>query len=124
MTLSLYGIAARASGFEDGPPWRVVRVREPSFLPSHHADAALIHSPSELAAAVASGFDTAVVIGPDLDVDVQAFRRLLVLQERFAYLADGDVLGVTTRTHRFRTSTDEHLLTTRSLLPNDAITTV
>jgi hypothetical protein len=45
----------------------------------------------------------AVAIGADLDVNADAFRDLLVIPKQFAYLADGDILGVTASKRRFRT---------------------
>jgi sulfatase maturation enzyme AslB (radical SAM superfamily) len=101
--LSLYGIATCASGFDDNNPWRVLRLREPNSPPLHPADAALIRVQSDIRKAEVSGFATAVVVGKDRDVDVKAFRQLLVIQDKFAYLADGDILGVSVGTRRFRT---------------------
>jgi His-Xaa-Ser system radical SAM maturase HxsC len=101
--LPLYGIAAASRGFTSGRHWQVVRLRAPDDSPSHSADAAIIRAAGEEASASALGFTAAVVLGADLDVDAGAFRNLLVLPKQFAYLANGDVLGVTGETGRFRT---------------------
>jgi hypothetical protein len=101
--LPLYGIAALSRGFESRRRWRVFRLRTPDGTPFHSADVAIIRAAGEEASASALGFTAAVVLGADLDVDADAFRDLLVLPKQFAYLADGDVLGVTAKTGRFRT---------------------
>jgi len=57
----------------------------------------------EAAIAKASGFRSALAVGDDLDVRGVAPANLIVLPGRFAYLADGDVLGFQVANRRFRT---------------------
>jgi His-Xaa-Ser system radical SAM maturase HxsC len=102
MTLPLRGIAVQSRGFESGR-WRVIRLRSLDGPPSHTSDAAIIRTPDEACLARARGFQGAVVVGADFDFDAVIFERLLILPKQFGYLADGDVLGVTGETGRFRT---------------------
>jgi len=73
------------------------------MAPSHEADAALVRRSEEAAIARASGFKSALAIGDDLNIGTDAPDNLIVLSSRFAYLADGDVLGFQAANRRFRT---------------------
>jgi len=106
MTLPLHGTASELRGFDDVQHRRVIRTRSPIVPPTDDADAAIIQTPEDLENAVASGFASGVIIGKAVDiarVNSNRMRDLIVLPCQFAYLNDGDILGVQTTSKRFRT---------------------
>lgn len=70
----------------------VLRLRFACSPPEHPADAAIVRSPEDLASARSLGFTAVAVI--DGPLETQAFGRTVVLDTRFSYLADGDLIGV------------------------------
>ena len=101
--LPLYGVAQETRGFDSERPWQVLRLRSPDAAPTHEADTALVRRSEDAAIAKASGFNSALAVGDDLSVGADAPDNLIVLPSRFAYLADGDVLGFQAANRRFRT---------------------
>ena len=101
MTLPLYGTAPKARGFNSERPWQVIRARAATAGPDHDADAALIKSADDVAAATRLGFQNAIAIGVDYELD--ALPRAIYLTGKYDYLADGDVLGFQPDARRFRT---------------------
>lgn len=101
--LPLYGITQDAEGFDERRLWDVLRVKSPTEVPSHHADAALIRKAEEFAVAANSGFRQAVAVGVENPSDHAVGISWISLSERFAYLQDGDILGYQPGNRRFRT---------------------
>lgn len=102
VTLSLSGKADRAWGFASERPWQVIRARTASARPHHEADAALIRSAEDLAAAKQFGFQTAIAIG-DFNSDLESVPNAVCLSDKYDYLSDGDLLGYQPGPLRFRT---------------------
>jgi len=77
----------------------------PGIAPTHPADIALVRSPAQVDAAVATGFSSILLVsdedyalpGPNL------LPRVVQLPNRFGYLAEGDILGLQPKGGRFRT---------------------
>jgi His-Xaa-Ser system radical SAM maturase HxsC len=101
VTLPLHGVAAKTRGFISERPWQVIRARAPTVKPNHDADAALIKSRDDIAAANQLGFQNAIAIGVDSELD--GFPSVIYLHDKFDYLSDGDVLGFQPGARRFRT---------------------
>jgi His-Xaa-Ser system radical SAM maturase HxsC len=105
VTLPLYGNASHIRGFETAATPCVLRMTSPGKAPIHPADVALVRSPAEVDAAVATGF-SGVVLVSDEDYALPGSNLLpqvLQLPKRFGYLADGDILGLQPNGGRFRT---------------------
>jgi His-Xaa-Ser system radical SAM maturase HxsC len=79
----------------------VLRLTSPSSAPRSFADAAIVRSASDLAEAEAAGLGAVVAVGMH-EAEVQGFRRSVVLDNRFDYLAEGDILGVRPRNRGVR----------------------
>jgi His-Xaa-Ser system radical SAM maturase HxsC len=106
LPLPLHGVASDVCGFNFERPWQVIRVRSPESVLLDEADAALIRMPEDVGIALSSGFTRVIVVGdaPDsLAVEPGAPHNVLKLPSRYGYLADGDILGFQTASHRFRT---------------------
>lgn len=104
MTLPLYGNASHIRGFETAVTPCVLRLTWPGKAPIHPADVALLRSPAEVDAAVATGF-SGVVLVTDEDYALPGSNLLpqvLQLPKRFGYLAEGDILGLQPNGGRFR----------------------
>lgn len=101
VTLTLRGIASAITGFETREMSTIVRVRLSSGPPSHCADAALVRNAEEVERAGTDGFRQAIVIG-DFSADLAPFDSVTILPDSFAYISDGDILGIEPRSKRVR----------------------
>lgn len=99
--LELHGSATAVEGFSVSEPSHVIRLRDPQACPGHPADIALVRSAQDRNQALAAGFTGALVVG-DQPTDHAPFARSVVLPSQFAYLADGDVIGLQPATKRVR----------------------
>ncbi|WP_231295215.1 His-Xaa-Ser system radical SAM maturase HxsC [Acidiphilium cryptum] len=79
-----------------------MRVQDPASCAQGPADAALIRSVDDAENAKRSGFKSAVGIGLSTD-KATGFDQLILLDGRFDYLSDGDILRVHPNTNHIRT---------------------
>ena len=81
---------------------RVLRLRDP-FAAEHfdYKDAAILRKSADAAVALRQGFKTAIVVG-DPPVETNGFALVAHVDQRFGYLANGDVIAVDTASGRFR----------------------
>jgi His-Xaa-Ser system radical SAM maturase HxsC len=79
----------------------VLRLRPPSSPPRISADAAIVRSLGDVVEAEAAGFRAIAAVG-FRDPRIGAFPRAVVLDGRFGYLADGDIIGVRLRNRSVR----------------------
>jgi His-Xaa-Ser system radical SAM maturase HxsC len=103
--LVLSGRAAEIVPGETFPGEAVLRLRErgSSDAPSPgERDAMLIREPADVANPSADHFRAAVAVG-DVAVPAGLFETTIRLTSDFAYLADGDIIGVHSRNQRVRT---------------------
>jgi His-Xaa-Ser system radical SAM maturase HxsC len=102
--LQLHGTATSIRGFDQATPREVIRLRSPVTEPESASDAALVRAPGDLAAASEHGFATVVTVGhaDDSRAGDNSFGRALSVPEGFAYLDDGDILGLHAESKRFR----------------------
>lgn len=101
VTLPLHGVATFIGGFNSSRSSEVVRIRSLTNVPTDGADAALVRNLKELGTAQQLGFERAVFLGT-LSSHQDAMPNLIVVPDAFGYLADGDIIGVQTKTMRFR----------------------
>lgn len=103
--LALWGQASAVNGMDGGQNRVVLRLRaaaERRGVEDVH-DAALIRNAGEAVTARAAGFQTVCLVGEAANAVLgDAFPRLLRLPASFAYLADGDLIGLHPRTRRLR----------------------
>lgn len=103
VTLPLHGIAVKVRGLNLEHPWQVIRAHAATNPSGHAADAALIKSQDDVAAAIGSGFKKAIVIGEVLANGLDEMPGVVNLADQYEYLADGDILGLQAGTRHFRT---------------------
>lgn len=104
--LPLHGAASFVRGFHGTETPLVVRLRAPQSRPSNSSDVALIRDLNEVAEATAGGFSGAIIVGEasnDKLPGSNALQNVMVLPSRFAYLRDGDIIGLRGKGGRFRT---------------------
>jgi len=81
---------------------RLLRVRDPDFRNERDwRDAAIIRKSAEVAAARSRGFDAAIVVG-NLSADTGGFSLAVHVDQRFGYLANGDVIAIDPASGRIR----------------------
>src|SRR4051812_14329109 len=99
--LSLYGRALQCEGFQAG---RIVaRIRSlANTAPATQRDFSLVRTPEEALKASALGSEQIIVIGSEVSCRGR-FRRFIVIPSDFAYLSDGDIIGLNPQSGRFRT---------------------
>jgi His-Xaa-Ser system radical SAM maturase HxsC len=101
--LSLSGQAAEVEGMADGRDRVVLRLRtlaDGRRGESIH-DAALVRNAEDASAAHAAGFQTGCLIGGGASLG-DAFPRYVRLPVHFAYLGDGDIIGLHPRSRKLR----------------------
>jgi His-Xaa-Ser system radical SAM maturase HxsC len=105
MPLPLYGHAQPLGDVAVAAGRSVFRLRSPTLEPHNPADMALVRDRGAVEAALARGFNQALVIREDAQLDGlvrDTIKRAYALPSRFDYLADGDVLGMEPTTGKFR----------------------
>jgi His-Xaa-Ser system radical SAM maturase HxsC len=90
------------SGFDAPASRQVIRLRNPQEKPVDHADVALLRTPADTDVARRNGFSAVAVLG-ELNTPVDFASRGIRISEKFAYLSDGDILGIHPLSKRFRT---------------------
>lgn len=104
--LALWGQAIAVEGIGSGRNRAVLRLRTATADHDENSrhDAALIRSAADAAAAHAGGFETACIVGGGIDVARlgAGFAQRIVLTTDFAYLADGDIIGLHPQSRRLR----------------------
>jgi His-Xaa-Ser system radical SAM maturase HxsC len=105
MTLPLYGTASQSAGFSSDKARSLVRLRwADSAAERHAADFALARTPDEVLGAIeADWLSIFVVSDGSIDVPSAFTGRLIAVPVKYAYLADGDVLGFDHSSRKFRT---------------------
>ena len=104
--LALYGTATELRGFDSDDSPHVVRIRSGASGPANPSDTVILRSLDEVNAAVSAGFTGAILLSDGIADELPGanfFPRLMVLPNRFGYLADGDILGVQPKSKKFRT---------------------
>jgi His-Xaa-Ser system radical SAM maturase HxsC len=102
--LQLSGTAKSVAGIV-APGRRLVRLNEIANLPSgpvRDADAAIVRNGRDLATARDQGFTIAVIFDGSMASETADLGLAVHLDERFGYLADGDVIALDTGSRRFR----------------------
>jgi len=101
--LPLSGQAIAVAGMADGRDRIVLRLRTASAAPGQrdNHDAALIRNAEDVATARAAGFQTACLIGGSASLG-DFFPRHVRLSAPFAYLGDGDIVGLHARSRKLR----------------------
>jgi His-Xaa-Ser system radical SAM maturase HxsC len=105
--LSLYGHATGVVGFDGQPGRCVLRTRGADQPLWRQEDFALIRSEQDATLAKKYGRSQAVYIG-EPEANSTAFERMVVLPEKFGYLADGDLVGFDPRSKAIRTHYRKH----------------
>jgi His-Xaa-Ser system radical SAM maturase HxsC len=105
MTLPLYGTASQSAGFAPDKGRSVVRLQSvDSTAERHTADFAIARTPDEILRAMEGGWPSIFVVSNDSIEMPGAFEgRLIAVPLKYAYLADGDVLGFDHSSRKFRT---------------------
>jgi His-Xaa-Ser system radical SAM maturase HxsC len=99
--LPLSGTAKAVTGTVE-PGRRLLRLREAQNGPADDTDAALIRCGDEVAIARDRGFAKAIVLDPSPPTDATDFALTARLDQRFDYLADGDVIALDAESRKFR----------------------
>jgi His-Xaa-Ser system radical SAM maturase HxsC len=105
MTLPLYGTASQSAGFGPDKARSIVRLRSiDSTAERHAADFAVARTPEEILRAIEAGWPSIFVVSNgSIDVPSAFEGRLIAAPLKYAYLADGDVLGYDHSSRKFRT---------------------
>jgi hypothetical protein len=105
MTLPLYGTATLSAGFTSDKARSVVRLRSvDSAAERHVADFALAGTSDEVLRAMEADWSSILVVSDGaIDLPATFKGRLVTVPLRYAYLADGDVLGFDHSSRKFRT---------------------
>jgi len=99
--LPLSGTATMVLG-DTEPGRRLLRLREPATAPTSMADAAMIREDADHDIARTQGFANAVVFDHCRVAEAEDFTLGAHLDQRFEYLADGDVIALDPASRRFR----------------------
>jgi His-Xaa-Ser system radical SAM maturase HxsC len=101
--LPLAGQAVDVEGMSGGPDRIVLRLRTVASPPRERSihDAALIESVEDVAAARAAGFQAACLIGTGASLG-NSFPQHVRLPAHFAYLRDGDIIGLSSHSRKLR----------------------
>lgn len=100
--LPLYGTAGVVRTVANENRRKVVRLREAKARPTAPEDSAIIRSPADAESSVKSGFLQAVTIADETLSIPRAVGTVYSLPERYAYLAEGDLIGIEAISGRFR----------------------
>jgi His-Xaa-Ser system radical SAM maturase HxsC len=105
MTLPLYGTASQSAGFGSDKARSIVRLRSIDNTSERHAaDFAVTRTPEEILRAIEGGWlSIFAVSNGSIDVPSAFEGRLIAVPLKYAYLADGDVLGFDHSSRKFRT---------------------
>ena len=99
--LPLSGTATAVIGKVE-PGRRLLRLREAEAGPTNEGDAAIIRQDGDHDIARARGFANAVVFGPRSAERATDYVVRAHLEQRFGYLADGDIIALDPSSRRFR----------------------
>jgi His-Xaa-Ser system radical SAM maturase HxsC len=101
--LALSGQAIDVEGMSDGHDRVVLRLKTVAGDRTGESihDAALIRNVGDASAAQAAGFQSGCLIGSDASLG-EAFARYVRLPAHFAYLGDGDIIGLHARSRKLR----------------------
>ncbi len=99
--LPLSGIARSIEGVTE-PGRRLLRLRAVKDGPKHAVDTAIVRRDEDLTAARDRGFTRVAILAPCTATEVGDFVLAARLDQRFAYLADGDVIALDSASRRFR----------------------
>lgn len=99
--LPLSGTASSVAGAAK-PGRRLLRLRAVESGPAEEADAAIIRRDSDLAIARDRQFSMVVMFDPSLTMEATDLVLAAHLDQRFGYLADGDVIALDPGSRRFR----------------------
>jgi His-Xaa-Ser system radical SAM maturase HxsC len=107
MTLPLFGTADLCHGFNSEHTRSVVRLRSPGFgVSAEESDFVVVRTSEDMRRAVEEKHRSVFVIN-DSQTDIlstTAFSgRAIGVSSKFAYLADGDIIGIHNRSRKFRT---------------------
>ena len=103
--LPLYGMATAVRNFAATESRHVLRLRSPNISPVHSADLALVRNAADFDIASSAGFSGMFVVSDESGalLHKNAMPRVVHVSSKFAYLAEGDILGLDARTRKFRT---------------------
>jgi His-Xaa-Ser system radical SAM maturase HxsC len=103
--LHLNGVARAARGFGPDESRQVFRLRSLERGPEVSADMALVGQADDLRAAASADFTAALLVSDIVDGlrEGDGLARIVQLESKFDYLAEGDILGFDPRSRRFRT---------------------
>jgi len=99
--LPLSGTAKSVTGAVE-PGRRLLRLRAAETDAVNEADIALIRHDGHLAIARVRGFTKAVLFDGSLTADMTDFALIAHIDQRFGYLADGDVIALDAESRKFR----------------------
>jgi len=103
MPLPLHGYARALGAIPTQTGRSVFRLRTITSQPSHPADVALLHDTASAEAAARLGYTRAMLIADDEPTDaLHQLSTMYVVPSQFAYLSDGDILGMQLGSHQFR----------------------
>jgi len=107
MTLPLFGTAALCQGFDSAHARSVVRLQSSGLgAARNESDFVIVRTPEEMRRVVAQGNNSIFIINdsPNDILSTEAFSgRAIGLSSQFAYLAEGDVIGIHNPSRKFRT---------------------
>jgi His-Xaa-Ser system radical SAM maturase HxsC len=107
MTLPLFGTATVCHGFDGEPARSVVRLRSPALGTSQNeSDFVVVRTSEDLRRAVEEEQNSIFIISDDPDevLSAGAFPgRIITVPSKFAYLAEGDIIGIHSQSRKFRT---------------------
>jgi His-Xaa-Ser system radical SAM maturase HxsC len=90
-----------ARGFSTTARRILLRLADPAMRPAGDADVALIRVAKDHEAALASGHQTAIILGDKIDTQT-GFQKIIRLGPGFDWLAVGDVMAVEPESRRYR----------------------
>src|SRR5262249_15491855 len=106
MTLQLSGFATSCSGFSSDSNRSVVRLRSTDTQPNQSRyDFAVVRTLEQLDHAKDANWKSVVFIGMEEQPSTRStnFETKILLPSAFDYLSDGDIIGIHSRSKRFRT---------------------
>src|SRR5438045_9447494 len=107
MTLPLFGTATLCHGFDSEHTRSVARLQSPGLGdPQNESEFFVVRTSEDMRWVVDNNHNSIFVINdsPNEILSAEAFSgRAIVVSSRFAYLADGDIIGIHPQSRKFRT---------------------
>lgn len=107
MTLPLFGTASLCHGFDGEHTRSVARLQSPGLGASRNeSDFAVVRTSEDMRRVVDENHNSIVIISDDPDdfLSTAVFSgRAIGISSKFAYLEDGDIIGIHPRSRKFRT---------------------